>query len=187
MSIINYLKIFIFISILFIISCNKYKSPLESHPTSNLIKNSSFEENGQPSLKYWYIQDSSKIKFSNDTPADGGKWSIYLHAEWYGPLPKSPSYFVPLSPGRHMLEFSVYGKSKTVPGSSLLILKKGDERQVEAQLLIADSTWTKYSLIDTLNINEGDSLFVLLYGGGTEVVDGITYFDLVELKQIAAE
>jgi len=146
----NYLKILILLSVLFIISCNKNKSLLESHPISNLIKNSSFEENGQPSLKYWYIQDSSKIKFSNDTPADGGKWSIYLHAEWYGPLPKSPSYFVTLSPGRHILEFSVYGKSKTIHGSSLLVLKKGDHRQIVAQNRITDSIWTKYSLIDTL-------------------------------------
>ena len=47
--------------------------------------------------------------------------------------------------------------------------------------------WTKYSVIDTLNITEGDSLFVLLNDGGTEIVDGITYFDLAELRLMNGE
>ena len=149
--------------------------------------NSSFEFNGQASLKYWYIQDSPRMGFSNDTPVGGGKWSFFIHAEWYGPLPNSPSYFVPLSLGRHILKFSVYGKSETIHGSAFLILQKGGDSKITAQNLITDRSWTKYSTIDTLNISEGDSVFVLLYGGGTEVVDGITYFDLVEIELIDSE
>lgn len=184
MKVSNYFVIFISIGILYLLSCNKNASPLEIKDKTNLILNSSFEVNGQPSLKYWYIQDSSQINFSHDTPIGGGKWSICLHAEWYGPLPKSPSYFVPLPQGKHILKFSVYGKSKTIHGAAFLILKKDAHQEITAQNLITDSTWTIYSTIDTLNINKGDSLFVLLYGGGTELVDGITYFDLVDLELI---
>ena len=183
MKVNNYVVFFLSVSMLHLFGCKKNDSPVEINNT-NLIMNSSFELNGQPSLKYWYVQDSSKISFSNDVPVGGGKWSIYIHTEWYGPLPKSPSYFVPLSPGKHIVKFSLYGKSKSVAGSAFLILHKGDERKISAQNLITDSSWTRYSTIDTLNINEGDSLFVLLYGGGTEVIDGITYFDLVELELI---
>jgi len=187
MKVKNYFLIFLFIIILNLLGCNENNSPLEVNNKTNLIMNSSFEINGQPSLKYWYIQDSSKIGFSNDTPVGGGKWSISIHAEWYGPLPNSPSYFVPLSLGRHILKFSVYAKSKTIHGSAFLILQTGNDREIITQNLITDSIWTKYSTIDTLNINEGDSLFVLLYGGGTELIDGITYFDLVELELIDSD
>ncbi len=183
----NYFLIFLFILIWNLIGCNKDNSPLEVNNKTNLIMNSSFEFNGQPSLKYWYVRDSSKIGFSNDTPLGGGKWSIFIHAEWYGPFPNSPSYFVPLSLGRHILKFSVYGKSKSIQGSAYLILQKGGDSSIIAKHLIKDRDWTKYSTIDTLNISEGDSLFVVLYGGGTEMVDGITYFDLVELEIMDGE
>ena len=184
MKVNNYFAILVFMSILYLSGCKKNISSLETINKTNLIMNSSFEVNGRLSLKYWHIQDCPKVRFSNDTPLDGGKWSIFLHAEWWGPWPESPSYFVHLSPGKHILKFSLWGKSKTIPGSAFLILKKGDWQKIKARHRIIDTTWTKYSLIDTLNINEGDSLFVLLYGGGTERIDGITYFDLVELELI---
>ena len=136
---------------------------------------------------HWYVQDTSKIFFSKDVPRGASHWSVFLHAEHYAPLPKTPSYYVPLSTGKHILEFSIYSKSKTVFGSALLILKKGEVSEIVAENSITDTMWTKYSVIDTLNITEGDSLFVLLNDGGTEIVDGITYFDLAELRLMNGE
>jgi len=183
----TYFGIFLFTFILFLAGCKKDNSLLGSPDTTNLILNPSFEENGQPSLKHWYVQDSSKINFSRDTPVNGGEWSVYLHAEWYGPLPKAPAYFVPISTGKHILKFSIYGKSKTVTGSAFLLLKRDNDLEIVDQNLITDRVWTKYSTTDTLNITEGDSLYILLYGGGTEVADGITYFDSVKLEFIDGE
>ena len=187
MKIKNYFLIFLFILILNLLRCNKNNSPLEVNNKTNLIKNPSFELNGQPSLKYWIVQDSSKIDFSKNTPVDGSKWSILIHAEHYGPPQKTLSYFVPLSSGRHILKFSIYGKSKTIHGSAFLILQKDGNSKITAQNFIADTSWTKYSTIDTLTISESDSLFVVLSGDGTEIVDGMTYFDLVALEHIDSE
>ena len=187
MKVKNYFLIFLFIVILNLLGCKINNSPLEVNNKTNIIMNSSFEFNGQPSLNYWNIRDSSEIGFSNDIPIDGSKWSISLQEEWYGPALKTLSYFVPLSLGRHNLKFSVYGKSENIHGSAFLILHKGGESKIIAQNLITDRNWTQYSTIDSQNFSEGDSLFVLIDGGGTELVDGIAYFDLVELELIESD
>ncbi len=163
--------------------CKKKTAPLGiPHGTSaNLIKNSSFEENGNPSLSYWYVQEDDSISFSNDTPPGGGNWSICLPAEWFGPLPDSPAYFVPLPPGKHILELSFYGKFYIINGVAMFILKTDQTRDVTAAQIVTDTVWTKYTLRDTLVINEGDSLSVVISGGGTENVGGFTCFDRVEL------
>ncbi len=185
--------IFLFVLLFNLLSCHKNNSPLENDneklPPSgvNLILNPSFEFNGEQSLKYWHVEDWPEIYFSNDTPPGGGNWSIFLHAQWAGPLPTSPSYYVPLSPGRHIVKFSFYGKSKTIPGAAYLILKTGKTREEITLNMVTDSIWTEYTSIDTLDIQEGDSLFVLLHGGNTEVADGITYFDLVDLELMVSD
>ncbi len=179
-QIISGLAIFVFLSL---IGCKKETAPLEplSALSANLIKNSSFEENGDPSLSHWYIRESDSISFANDTPPGGGNWSICLPAVWYGPLPVSPAYFVPLTPGKHILELSFYGKFYIINGVAMFILKTDQTRDVSAIQIVTDTVWTKYTLTDTVFIQEGDSLSIVLSGGGTENVGGFTCFDLVEL------
>ncbi len=166
------------------IRCNTNKNPLSSKDNTNIILNSSFEENGHQSLKYWYVDSTQIPYFDTDVPPGGGKWSIYLEASWYGPLPKSPSYLLPLSSGKHILNLSLWGKYKSVHGSAFLIQKNKDMQNMVGKIVIEDTTWTKYSFIDTVQLNTNDSLLILLYGGGTEVVPGKTHFDLVEVKLI---
>ncbi len=187
----KYLAFFIGLALflLIIIKCNTNKTPLSSTDTDdinspNLILNSSFEENGHQSLKYWYVDSTQIPYFDNDVPSGGGKWSIYLEASWYGPLPKSPSYLLPLSSGEHILDFSLWGKYKSVCGAAFLIQKNKDKQNIVGQIRIEDKNWTKYSLRDTVQLDANDSLIVLLYGGGSEVVTGETHFDLVEVKLI---
>ncbi len=169
---------------LFTIKCSTNKNPLSSHDGTNLVLNSSFEENGRQSLKYWYVDSTQIPHFDNDVPPGGGKWSIFLEASWYGPLPKSPSYLLPLSSGKHILNLSLWGKYKSVRGSAFLIQKSSGKQNIVGQIVIEDTHWTKYSLIDTVQLAANDSLFILLYGGGSEVVAGRTHFDLIELKLI---
>ncbi|RMF60283.1 MAG: hypothetical protein D6748_04460 [Calditrichaeota bacterium] len=173
--------IFLVVGIALFPGCEEDTSPLKHSEGTNLVQNPSFEENGEPSLDSWYVEDSSQITFSMDTPPNGGKWSIFLHAVHYGPMPESPAYYIPLSPGNHVIKFSVYGKYFAIPGSALLIVQQDSIREVASELVITDSVWTEYVTVDTVSLSEGDSLYILLYGGGTEVIDGITYFDLVKL------
>ena len=169
--------------IIILTKCNINKNPFFSYNT-NIIKNSSFEINGNTSIKYWFVNNTQIPYFDNDTPPDGGKWSLYLKANWYAPLPKSPSYLVPLPSGEHLLNLSLWGKYKTIHGSAFLILKNNDERNIVGQIDIIDTSWTYYSRVDRVRINANDSLFVLLFGGGDELLYGETHFDLVELKLI---
>ena len=164
-------------------NCNSNTNPVIFKDT-NIVINSSFEEDGHPSLNDWIVDSTQVPYFDNDVPPGGGKWSLYLKANWYGPLPKTPLYFLPLSSGEHIINLSVWGKFKSIRGSVFLLLKNDNKQNVVGQISIENTTWTKYSLIDTVRINSGDSLFVLLFGGGTELVDGSTYFDLVEFRTI---
>ncbi len=104
-------------------------------------------------------------------------------AEHFAPLPHSISYYIPLLAGRHIVNFSIYGKSKGVFGSTLPVLQKAGARELMAKRLI-DSVWKKDAAIDILNIAADDSLYVLLHGGKTEVEDGVTYFDMIELEPV---
>ena len=183
----HYFLIFITAGFLFFSACHKLHFSVDSSYTPNLIKNPSFEEDGQPSLKDWYVQDSSEIAFSNDTPEGGGKWSIYMHVQWYGPLPTSPSYYLPLEPGKHIFKFSIYGKSTMSRGAAYIILQKDGNREILAKNAITTTSWQQYTTTDTLNIADGDSVFILLYGGGTEAADGLTYFDSIELEPLDGE
>ncbi|RMG68196.1 MAG: hypothetical protein D6715_02875 [Calditrichaeota bacterium] len=166
-----------------IVGCSTDASPTGGTADRNLIANSSFEKNGQPTLENWFVEDTSKIQFVKDAPPGGGLWSVKLFADQPAPLPKSPAYPVPLPPGKHILAFSIYGKSKGIPGAALLVLKNGNNRQVVAFHSVTDSTWTRYALEDTLDLQPGDSLFVLLFGGGSEILFGETSFDRVELVE----
>ena len=160
--------------------CDTDKNPL-SYDDTNIIMNSSFEENGSPSLDHWTVYDSKIVCFDNDVPPGGGKWAVYFHAGWF-PSVYTLSYFLPLTSGEYILNLSLWARYKSIRGSAFLMLKRDNIEKIIESIEIKDTEWTKYSVLDTLRINSGDSLFILLSAGGTEVADGETHFDLVEVN-----
>ena len=154
----------------------------------NLLANSTFETGGHPSLIGWNVADTSVVHFSNDLPTGGSGSSIVMHAAWFAPWPNNSIYcsVIPQT-GSHKYTLSVFAKNTGVGGIvSLYINCPGRSNSSSAATLRAsDSSWTYYSQTDTISTSLGDTLFVAVSGGGTELLPGTTYFNtcrLVEAK-----
>ncbi len=177
----------IFSSILFLASiifivCQKSEEsisgPINNH---NLIINSSFETEGNPTLGDWLTDDINRVEFSNDSPEDGGKWSIALEADW---SPSPPSLFTlkKLVKGNHKYNFSFWAKCEGIGGYGYLSLKNLDTLIIKKYIQVVDTTWIIYSIIDTISSNEYDSIELKLSGGFSHLLYGKTYFDLCKLE-----
>ena len=152
---------------------------------TNLLQNPSFELNGASSLNGWRVTDPDLVKYSNDVPPGGGKWSIYLDTYSFGPpislYDKSQSVR-PIN-GNHIYTFSFWGKYKTVPGQGLMYTFKGDTIASVKYVVMNDTSWTNYSIVDTISSNQADSILVKLYQSAGEVIIGRSYFDLCILSE----
>ncbi len=166
----------------FIYSCKKTNNSNEEPANViELIHNSSFEMNGNPSRQGWLVDDTSLCQLINDAPPGGGNWSLKIYAEWT--FLHSARTTVSPSEGTHQFEFSVYGKKVKFHGSAILYIKHADTLIFRKFVTITDTTWTRYSFMDTISITRPDSLLVVLEGGLTNLVVGYTCFDLCSLKQ----
>ncbi len=175
-----FILVAVFLLGLGLLSCNVVTNP--AGEVNNLVKNGSFEQNSHASLKYWMGIDSSKVKFVQDAPDDGGNWCASLPATQYEPSALHLAQEITLSPHRYVLLFSFWAKRQSVNGRASLFIKNSDGQLLESKgKSVTDSVWTHYSLIDTVQIQSGQKLFVNLFGGGTEVVGGHTCFDLISL------
>jgi hypothetical protein len=65
-----------------------------------------------------------------------------------------------------------------------LALKQAGSTRALTGLIVADSTWHHYSLLDTVTANAGDSLVITLSGGSSQLQTGTTYYDLCRLERI---
>lgn len=183
MVISKYLWIGIFALLFLMARCNLVVNP--AGEVNNLIKNSSFEEDGKPSLTGWTVNEKIEVKLEKDTPKNGGHYSVSLPIESFAPVHKVLTYPIPEKPGKHVYLFSVFGKSSASRGEAMLLVQQADSTLREEGILrITDHDWTRYSMKDTIDLKKNEKLYVNLYGGGTELVAGWTNFDLVSLTKL---
>lgn len=150
-------------------------------PDNNLLPNSSFEFDGNPSLSSWIYSDTFSIKLSNDVPVSGGNWSVSIDAVW-GP-PSWISSKITTTPGTHIYKFSFWAKAIRIGGTGYLELQRADSTITLKSVKIKDSVWYPYTLIDTVNLINGDSIIVNLTGGFSHKISGKTYYDLCRLEK----
>jgi hypothetical protein len=174
------------LGILFIITaCNVVSNP--AGEVSNLVKNGSFEENGKGSLKYWFGPDSSLAKLVNDAPERGGQWSVAIPMHRLEPENFRLAQAVNLHSGTHILQFSFWAKKKGIAGGARLLRQTSDGKLIgEGGLVVKDTVWTQYTLLDTVQLQKGEKLYVDLSGGATELGSGTTSFDLVSLTEVGS-
>lgn len=156
---------------------------------NNLLFNSTFEINGVPGLQGWTVPDTSVVHFSTDVPPSGSGHSIVLHAAWYGMWWASNSIYQSFTvpSGTHRYRLSVFGKSTGVPGRLFAFRNRppGETSPVEfSSLGIVDTVWSFYSQTDTLTTIANDTLFVTIFGGGTESRGGTTYFNTCKFEKL---
>jgi len=175
--------------VLFTLDCSCKKDPIVSQ-TQNLIKNPSFEINGQPTAENWFfvaggIEGDTSTSLSQDTPPRGGNWSLPLFPVWTEEG-YAKTYITGLE-GTNIYNLSVWMKSNNGwPGSiSIGVLSQNQLTQAKS---VSDTitNWNEYILIDTLTTTINDTIVVKLSAGiapFSSESDKVL-FDLVELKKL---
>jgi hypothetical protein len=161
----------------------KAKSASFSSDSSNLIQNSSFEINDQPTLQSW-VADTTLAQFFQDAPPAGGKWSLRISPGW---IPQEGFARTYISGQSAVGVYRVAFWAKSINGwkGSASFGQWNQNAWVRSKRIYCDSTsWTQFSLVDTLSLQPNDTIAVHLSAGAVELSNGQILFDLVELKRI---
>ncbi len=163
------------------------KNPVDNKTGTeeNLIQNSSFELNGNPTREGWtyysnFPTDTSDGIFSNDVPPGGGNWSLVV-----GVGDRVVKYLetkVAAPTGEHYYRLSAWAKTySSDPGSGSSFISLALNDSIRKLFGPQDTTWRYYESIDTILTRPGDTLDVRLFGGAP-MRFRITYFDLCRLE-----
>jgi len=155
----------------------------------NLIKNTSFECDGQPTGQYWYKNyteltgDSSTM--SQDAPQGGENWSLPLIGS--GNDGNDWAYiYITGQLGTGIYTLSLWMKEKDgwpIARAALQVISKSQFSQ--GKYVDSDSTnWKLYTLTDTLTTQPSDTIIVSLFAGAGGPLWGSALFDLVQLERI---
>lgn len=148
---------------------------------SNFLNNGSFEANGG-SIEGW--SHIGTLTFSSDVPPGGGQVSVSLRNQWS--FAGSMWTQVPAVTGRHRYRFSAWIKCTPYPvadGSISLALERAGSIVRFKDCPFRDSTWTVYSIDDTISATVGDVLVVGCSADNGQFSDGYDYIDLCRLEQ----
>ena len=151
--------------------------------TTNLVENWSFELNNQPTLQSW-VADTMLRKFVQDVPSNGGQWSLQLSPGWF-PQEGFARTYISGQSGGGVYQLTVWVKNMNGSRSSVRLGQWSQNAWVNFKQIPCDSsTWTQYSIVDTISLQPSDTIAVHLSAGETELVSGYVLFDLVCLEKI---
>ena len=163
-------------------SCRKDNAIVPSGANENLITDSSFESNGQPSFQGWTGQ-SKTYSFVNDVPTGGGQWSLQLEPCWF-PCEGYAETFVTGFNGNYT--FKLICDTKAINWTGQIILRKQNQSGTTIDLTkisFNNPAWTTVSLTTNVSLQTTDKLVVHLSAGGTEVANGQVLFDKINLQK----
>ena len=134
-------------------SCKKDKAVLSE---GNLITNSSFEANGQPSFQAWI---GSSYSFVYDVPVNGGQWSLQLVPEWI-PGEGFAETFITGFSGNYT--FKLTCDTKTInnrTGQIILRLQNLNGTTTDlTKITFNNSTWRIVVLTTNVSLRQSDKL-----------------------------
>ena len=152
----------------------------ESKIENNLIRNPSFEENGDSSLADWFVKMPSLVNFTSDIPPNGGKWALTIDVLWG--IGNDVISTVKIPEGTHIFKFTFWSKFSNRPGFANIDRVTQDSLFQISRMNIDSESWKNYSITDTITSFSGDSLQITLSGGFSNITPGKTYFDLCTLE-----
>ena len=163
----------------FAVACSD--SVTDTPVVENLVENGSFEIGGEPSLAGWSFGLSDLARSVHEAPPAGGAWCLELSADW---APTSGFAFVRLKNVREgdVLRLSAFVRAIGANGGGAIELRIGSSRITRAES--SDTLWTYLSVVDTVGIDQQDSVEVRLTSFITEIVPRIGLFDLVRLERV---
>lgn len=176
-------ELIISLAVLLCILCAcKKEAVTEPTEPQNLIANSSFEINRNPSIDGWIFWSniSSTVTFSSDVPPSRGDWSVVLSVG--DRVGKTLQTKVAAPVGQNRFRLSVWAKAKwTEPRGNPGLIALALNSKIRKSLAIQDSLWKYYEVQDTLTAVAGDSLTVTLDAGDAYGIQQ-THFDLCRLE-----
>lgn len=153
---------------------------------SNILIDESFEKDHTPSLEGWQFGNPQLAQLVNEAPPDGGSWSLELTADW---APTTGYVYRPVAEVKSgdivRLTAFVRGSGR-FGGRGIIILTTDPNRYTSntKSASSADTVWKQISVTDTLTLQTGDTLWVVLSSPVTEIVPFQQEFDLVRLEKI---
>ncbi len=163
-------------------SCQQQTDAISSVFGENLLKNPSFEENGQPSSRFWNFQQTPTIQFTKEAPSKGGTWSVALIATWIPPITFiAQTIETPRNIVDYQLSFWV---KHQVKGSRVKILGIYPDTTLEVGSIATtgENQWKQYIYSFQVPSPAPDSLRIELWASVTELSADTTFYDLVELR-----
>ena len=169
-----------------IFNCEKNKDIIKpERPTNQILLYSSFEKDGQPGNNGWLIKDESSENYSTDVPPGGGNYSLSLRGDSLNLLGEWARIILPAIDGNNIYRFSFWCKQQGACGIVHIYVKTSDTSGYYTKSKLAcDSLWSYYTIVDTIQTNENDSLMLLIGSEHAWVPDGKAYFDLCKLEKL---
>lgn len=183
------IRIFLVLLVVFafiLIECNKF--PVEPTSDTSLLLDVSFEEDHTPTLEGWRFGNPQLAQLVNEAPPEGGNWSLQLTADW---APTTGYVYRPVTNVRSgdIVKLSAYVRAKGEGGTGIIALTIGPDHYADnsKHSFSSDTVWNKISVIDTLELEPNDTLWVILSSPITEVIPFQQLFDLVRLEKLQNE
>ncbi len=157
------------------------------------LQNSSFEENGQPTLEGWLDYYCDFATSENDAPPNGGQWCVKMQpGQTQGCY---PGYFYQILPTvTNGQVFRLEGRAKVDPQGPVVGIYLGrNDPEGTIHLLEGDTTsseiWTMLSVVDTFELEPGDVAVVVINSGlvgGPAGPSHSSYFDELHLDLVTS-
>jgi hypothetical protein len=163
----------------------KDPEPGPADPPPNMLVNGSFERFCCPGFFGWSIGNRALTSSTEDTPENGGCWSARLTADW-APTTAILRQRVEGVVDGDVLRLSAQVRAADSEGGGRIGLVVGDRPWMgEGKWAsTSDTLWTELSLVDTLSLEAGDSVWVELSSFHTEIVPRVGLFDSVVLERV---
>lgn len=175
------MKKFAIIYIFFLLGLFGCSEPDPVYLNNNVLEES-FEKNNMPLFEQWQKNfTDSLLKFAEDVPRDGGRYSIYLESIWGPPL--SISREIDLNAGNYVLDLEVWSKTENVEGLIELGIQKQDTFEVLDTILVKAAQWTSYKKSISIELGISDKVKLVLSGGSSQLLQGRTYYDKITIKK----
>ncbi len=150
----------------------------------DLISNGSFETLGGPSLAGWEQGNPELTAFASPGAPGGGDWSLQLEVDWAPSTAFVTQRIEGLRDGDIIeLRADVKGVGQFGGGSLSLVVGDAPWSAPAKSAVSSSGTWTTLSVVDTLELDAGDSVWVKLSALPVEVAPAgnLGLFDSVSL------
>ena len=171
-------------AILLFLACQQQTQPISIISGDNLIKNPSFEDNGESNSAYWTIHNYPGFQFAKDAPPEGGSWSLSVPSDW---IPPSTYVSQTLIPPTGVSDFQLSFWTKNELGGNKVIVRgifPDTTRTLVAFTAQPAKDWRKFSVTFQLPTPAPDSLRVELWSPPSEIPRIIAQYDLITLQAI---